>query len=195
MAFYADPRYLRNEDDSIKHEGLERPQHNSYYKYMGGLFRRSRAANYTVCGRMWLNFELIRPVPLCHKQNYLRPLSLCTQWVAKTLIKLVEYMASVVLLRVQYCDFVSISMCYRKLWIIVGASVGGGLALLALLILVVFCCIAKKNNAANKVHTETAGGKHSTYNNSKVSSYIFSSWSLNTFYFLYPATLKSAGIM
>ena len=40
-------------------EALEWSQYFSHCKSMGIFFRRSRAANSTVQGRIWLNFELI----------------------------------------------------------------------------------------------------------------------------------------
>ena len=43
-----------------KMKQLERSQDFSHYKYMGIFFRRSRAANSAVLGRIWPKFELVR---------------------------------------------------------------------------------------------------------------------------------------
>ena len=46
-----------------KLKALKWLQHISRYKYMGILYGRSRAANSTVQGLIWSNFE---PVPICY---------------------------------------------------------------------------------------------------------------------------------
>ena len=51
----------KNEEDPIRNVALESPQHLSHFKPIGiFFFKRSRAANSTVNGQIYPNFELIR---------------------------------------------------------------------------------------------------------------------------------------
>ena len=52
----------KNEEDPIKNEGARVLTRFSPLKVYGNFFRRSRAANSAVLGRIWLKFELIRDI-------------------------------------------------------------------------------------------------------------------------------------
>ena len=54
------PFCCKNEEVPIKMKSLEWPQHFSHCKSMGIFFRRLRAADSAVHGRIWPNFKLIR---------------------------------------------------------------------------------------------------------------------------------------
>ena len=51
----------KNEEDPIKNEGARVLTRFSHYVY-GNFFRRSRAANSAVLGRIWLKFELVQDI-------------------------------------------------------------------------------------------------------------------------------------
>ena len=51
-----------NEEDPIKHEGARVLTRFPPFKVYGNFFRRSRAANSKVLGRIWQKFELVRDI-------------------------------------------------------------------------------------------------------------------------------------
>ena len=52
----------KNEEDPIKNEGARVLTRFSPLKVYGNFFRRSRAGNSAVLGRIWLKFELFRDI-------------------------------------------------------------------------------------------------------------------------------------